>query len=252
MSAEQVIPPDTVPRQRCLVLDDSPFALHSVVAMLERQSLSVVAALSSAAQTVKNFEVGSVDVAVIDLHLGVGPSGIEVARALREQEPTLGILFISVCSDPRLLGVSLSRVPTNTIQLSKDDITDSKVLADAVQLAWSLGMGGRTGGARATPGMIESPVLTDTQAETLRLIARGHSNRDIARIRVVTERAVERSTSRLLRQFNIPISSDVSPRVLLADAYWRLRFPVGAPDRAEFLNESGTQITSTHPNLPSG
>lgn len=94
--------------------------------------------------------------------------------------------------------------------------------------------------ARVEPGTLDS-VLTDTQAETLRLVARGHSNRaKIARIRVVTERAVERSTSRLLRQFsNIASNADVSPRILLAAAYWRLHYPTGVPDSVEYLDNVG-------------
>ena len=223
----------------CVVLDDSPFTLHSITAMLEQQSLVVVGEFSSAVQTLKSFQVGTADVAIIDLHLGKRPSGIDVALTLRECDPELGILFMSACSDRRLAGDPLSRIPANTVHLTKDDITGSAVLAEAAQLAHRLAKGEKRRDVREGRAGHAGPVRTDTQAETLRLVARGHSNREIARIRVVTERAVERSTSRLLRQFNIASNADVSPRVLLAAAYWRLHYPTGVPDSVEYLDNVG-------------
>jgi DNA-binding NarL/FixJ family response regulator len=47
------------------------------------------------------------------------------------------------------------------------------------------------------------PKLTDTLREVLRLLKRGDTNKDIARIRGVSEQAVKRHVSALLRRFAV-------------------------------------------------
>lgn len=62
--------------------------------------------------------------------------------------------------------------------------------------------------------------LSDVQLETLRLVAQGLSNTEIARRRQVTEKSIEASITRLLKSLNIPRDEGSNQRVQLARLYF--------------------------------
>jgi DNA-binding NarL/FixJ family response regulator len=64
--------------------------------------------------------------------------------------------------------------------------------------------------------------LTDTQIETMRLVAQGHSNAEIARQRVVTERAVEMSLYRIVRNLGYNADASQNTRALIVREYYEL------------------------------
>ena len=64
--------------------------------------------------------------------------------------------------------------------------------------------------------------LTDLQIETMRLIADGLSNAEIARQRVVTERAVEMSIRRIVRSLGYTSDSSLNTRALIIRAYYEM------------------------------
>jgi len=84
-----------------------------------------------------------------------------------------------------------------------------------------LGTGSADAHARAMDSN-EAQALTDSQAECLRLLAYGLSNAEIARIRVVTEKSVERTISRLAREWGVDAGGPVNQRVALARHYFTL------------------------------
>ncbi len=63
--------------------------------------------------------------------------------------------------------------------------------------------------------------LTSVQLETLRLVAIGGSNAEIARIRTVTEKAVEHTITRILQALDITTNPRHNARVLLVREYYR-------------------------------
>ena len=83
---------------------------------------------------------------------------------------------------PQLLSTHLPQLPGNSQYLTKSSIGEVDQLVNAIQLA-VIGRGN-------SAGKLKNHVLgkfTDSQIETLRLVAQGLSNAEIARRRFVTE-----------------------------------------------------------------
>jgi DNA-binding NarL/FixJ family response regulator len=64
--------------------------------------------------------------------------------------------------------------------------------------------------------------LNEGQWEILRLVAAGYTNAEIARRRSLTEDAVNKAVTRLVKQLDIPLSKEGNTRVLLTQAYNRI------------------------------
>ncbi|MDQ1247645.1 MAG: hypothetical protein QG597_2016 [Actinomycetota bacterium] len=204
---------------KCLVVDDHDFARQSICLMLQHGGLTVAASFGTASAAAQWFVPGLVAVAVLDLDLGSGPSGADLAVRLRRSQPDLGVVLLTVCTDPRLLGVSEADLPLGTHYVLKDSLHEGARLVEAVQAA-DIAM------AADVPDdssfAVPRAQFGDAQIAVLRLIAHGYTNQEIARRRGVTVEAVERAITRLNRQLGIKVGSDRSSRVTLANVYWAM------------------------------
>ena len=64
--------------------------------------------------------------------------------------------------------------------------------------------------------------MTDIQVETLRMVAQGHTNSEIAKQRFVTEKAVEQTIAKIAKALDIPAATNQNQRVHIARVYFRL------------------------------
>jgi DNA-binding NarL/FixJ family response regulator len=64
----------------------------------------------------------------------------------------------------------------------------------------------------------------------MRLIAQGKSNKEIAKIRSVTEKSVEQTISRLVTQLKLPKSAASNQRVQISKLYFSLTGSKSARD----------------------
>jgi DNA-binding NarL/FixJ family response regulator len=192
---------------RLAVVEDDAFTRMTLVAALKAKGLNVVIAAADAAEAALLGQIHSID---------VGPTGIDVAQAMRRRNPAIGIVFLTSFDDPRLLSTALPQLPGNSQYLTKSSIGDVEQLVNAIQLA-ILGRGN-------TSGKMKNYALgkfTDSQIETLRLVAQGLSNAEIARRRFVTERAVEVSISRVAKALGLESDSARNQRVHMAKVFFR-------------------------------
>jgi DNA-binding NarL/FixJ family response regulator len=155
------------------------------------------------------------DCAVIDLHLGTGPTGIDVAHGLRQHDASIGIVILTSFSDPRLLAASPRPLPTGAVYAVKDEIRTTAQLRELIDRA----CGNST---RPVIAVASRVALTDLQVELLRMVADGLTNSEIAKRRVVSERSVETALSRVMKALGIEPKPGENPRVLMAQAYYSL------------------------------
>lgn len=199
-----------------LVVEDDAFTRTMLVTALKQAGLSVEFDTGSAAEAAKVAKTLRPRVGVLDLHLGDGPTGIDVAHALRRNDPTVGIVFLTSFSDPRLLHSNLPALPGNAQYLTKESVVEINVLLRALNDSL------KTGAVRSkfqVPSAVAG--LTDSQIETLRLVAEGHSNAEIAKRRFVTEKAVEVTIGRIAKGLGLSMDSTRNQRVHMAKAYFR-------------------------------
>lgn len=192
-----------------LLVEDDSFVRATVMTALRFHDFDVVASVGSAVAAMDAFREKRPDVALLDLDLGGGPTGADLAVGMRRMKPDVGIVFLTSFEDPRLLDSRLTNMPDRCGYVVKQSLEDTEYLAEAIR-----GCG--------DPGEVPRVDLTESQVETLRLLAAGLSNAAIARLRVVELSAVEKSISRTAAALGIEHDETTNQRVALARAYYRM------------------------------
>ena len=209
-------------RTRVMVVEDDAFTRSMIVSALQIQGVDVVSESSSVGFAIKTARLIRPDVAILDLDLGAGPTGIDLSIGLRMILPKIGIVLLTTFEDPRLLRPSLPDLPAGSIYLTKSKVGEIEVLQKAVAKSIS-NMNSKD--AQNVTGKIKStemPELTDVQIETMRLIAQGLSNASIAKTRNISEKSVEQAISRLAAILNFSNSKETNQRVMITNYYHKM------------------------------
>jgi len=199
------------------VLEDDNLTRLTLSAALEAQGFEVPVSASRAQEFLRGQGERWLDAALLDVHLGSGPTGIDVAIALREKHANIGIVFLTSFEDPRLLNPNLPELPAGSRYLTKLEITNIAMLQTEIELA----IAGAQVDLHAAEGKLKT--LSDAQIETLRLVAMGLSNAEIAKRRFVTEKSVETTISRVAKTLGASPGAGKNLRVQLARAYFKGR-----------------------------
>lgn len=199
---------------RALVVEDDSLLRSALASGLADGRIEVVAAVASAQEA--STVTAPLDVVVTDLDLGDGPNGIVLAHAMRRRRPDIGILVLTSYEDPRLVGTKLGQLPPGAAYVTKQSVADLAVLRE--QIVDAAVRGARDDVPPPSHGHVR---FTDTQIETMRMVAEGLTNADIARRRVVTEKSVEVTITRILRALDTG-DQDLNPRVRITRAYYAL------------------------------
>lgn len=196
---------------RVLIVEDDPFTqmtLATVVTFLGHEVVSQTGTVVAALDAARSCRP---DVALLDLDLGPGPTGIDAAYGLRGLLPDVGIVLLSSYTESRVMGRRARPLPARAIFVSKQELSNREILDAALRS--SVEVGGEAIIGRA------GVHLTDSQLELMRLVASGLSNDEIARRLWLEESSVRRSITRLLRKLNIEPSDNRNARVQLTRAY---------------------------------
>lgn len=208
-------------RIRVMVVEDDDFTRATVVSALQIQGVDVVCETGSVGPAMKLADELRPDAVVLDLDLGAGPTGMDLAIGLRRRYPKIGLVLLTTFEDPRLLHPKIPSPPTGTEYLVKKNVGEIELLYKAIQKAISNVSKAMTPATEKTV----SPKLakvTDSQLETMRLIAQGLSNTEIAKTRKVSEKSIEQTISRLVANLDLPKGAENNQRVQISKLYFRL------------------------------
>lgn len=201
-----------------LIVDDDDFVRFLLTRTLADFGFDSVDDAASATEGIALSAKRSPDLAVLDLDLGHGPNGIDLAYGLRKSFPALAVIILSSYQDPRLLGAN-RELPDGAIYLSKREVGDVEVLRAAIEDVIGTPRGKRV---RSPELRLAGRKLSDNQVDIMRLVAEGCSNAEIARRRFLTEAAVEKAIARLIKQLDLSPTKDENARVLITQAYYSL------------------------------
>jgi DNA-binding NarL/FixJ family response regulator len=203
---------------RALIVDDDEFTRFLLVRALASFGYEDSVACDGAPSALATAATYLPHVAILDLDLGPGPTGIDLAHALRRKQPDIAIILLTSFEDPRLLG-GAAALPPGTIYLTKRAVGNDEVLPRAMETVLASPCADSNG--RVSAGMAKPLALSDNQVDIMRLVAEGHSNAEIGRRLHLTERGVAKAVSRLVKQLGIEAGADGNVRVLITQAYFQ-------------------------------
>lgn len=204
--------------RKVLVVEDDAL-LRSLIASNLIADGFIVEVTDSAAGARKIADDFDPDVALLDIELGNGPTGIDLSLVLRKNMPEIALVFLTHIPEPRVVGVDNRKIPKNAAYLAKDRITDPKMLSQAIDAA----LRGRAG-RDFRDDKREYPLaeLSRSQLAVLQMVALGMSNAEIAAERDNTVRAVENLVKRAFQAAGLDLESGGNPRVNAARKFIRI------------------------------
>lgn len=217
---------------RVMIASEDAFELTTVSASLRLHGVNIVAEVQSQIVAENTFRSLQPEVVLFDL-LFADSHVIEMIIGFRKTNPDLGIVIMTACVDLRLLGISHASIPRGVQIVLKRSIADLATLNAAITQSletssisataqWVNGQGSIYESA-ITSAMSE---FTDIQVTTLRLLAQGLSNSEIARVRFVSEKSVEQIVARIAQHLHIAPDKSKNLRVVITGEYFKC---IGAP-----------------------
>jgi len=202
---------------RILVVDDHTLFRRGLIALLASRPRMVVAGEAGDAGQAQRLALQlKPDVILLDNHLP-GVKGVDALPGLREAAPNARVLLLTVSEEAQDLANALMR-GANGYLLKTVDI---EVLAESIvrvhqgESAISPEMAGKLASAYQTlhqqrtvaaqPGVPQDPIdsLSPRELEILAKLARGASNKEIARIFSIAEATVKIHVQHILRKLNL-------------------------------------------------
>ena len=199
-----------------LLVEDDSLLRTSLRQSLISYRFDVVAAVATAAEAVVMANENAFEVAILDIDLGIGANGIDVAKKLREIKPNLGIIFLTNFSDPRLVKNTPIGLPMGAQYIQKTKIENIDQLLTLILKV------------RKNPLGMESKLnenqvaLSQSQIQILQMLAEGLTTSEIAKKVECSDRAIEKNLNRIQKILNVPAENGKNSRILLANAYWEL------------------------------
>ena len=205
---------DTFER-RAMVVEDDSFTRSLIGHLLESAGFAVCRCASSA-EAIDAFSAFDPDVLIVDVQLGAAPNGAQLAKALRQRAPYLGVVVVSNFPVATSAGMG-QPLPMGASFLHKSEIEEPQLLLDAIDSALvdSLPRIMRSASAENSP----LARLTPAQLAILHQVALGLSNAEIARQRGTSLRNVEKLVSRMFAALGVSEDPAHNPRVAATRLY---------------------------------
>lgn len=194
-----------------LVVEDEPLLRELVATALESRGFLVQTA-ATAADARRTFQRMDPDGVIIDVNLGPGPNGFDLAEALVRLRPEVALVFLTNLPDPRFADRDVDGVPKGVWYLRKSAVTD----IDSMVMALDAALRGAADSVRHDRDQ-HRPLgkLTRKQLEVLRLVAEGKSNAQIAQARGTTIKAVEDTIHRICMALGVDSAEQANTRVAI-------------------------------------
>lgn len=217
---------------RVLVINDDAFELATLSAALRLHTINVVGEANNLGVAENLFRSLQPEAIIIDIQYD-GHEAIALVKKMRKLNPKIGIIFSTACPDLRLMDIEPKDIPTGTQIILKKSVSNLEVIAASIRKSLEIAESKSPVAWVDSHGDLHENVfasvlaaMTDTQIETLRLVATGLSNAEIGRVRFVSEKSVEQIVARIAGHFAIAPDRTRNLRVLIAGQYYKW---IGAP-----------------------
>lgn len=193
---------------RVLLVEDEDFTRTLVKELLESVGL-VVHSSSKVSDALAMLEEFDPHCIMTDLDLGGGPDGADLLTRVLESRPWTGMVVMTAHASPHLAISDATRIPAGAVYIVKSQIKSKEELLNLVEMSI------QNTAESDTPELdIDGKVvLTQSQAEILKMISEGLSNSAIADSRAITLRAAEALIQRTFTALGVNKDPKINPRV---------------------------------------
>jgi DNA-binding NarL/FixJ family response regulator len=205
-------------RIQVMIVDDHPLFRRGIRQTLEEAAtrLAIVGEAEDGMSALALADRITPDVALLDVNMP-GMSGFELARALKQRHPRLGIVIVTMHEDdeqlfhairagaaayctknaaPADLVDTVLRVARGEYLINDSVLAHPFVAARVLQQFRELGKGGQVDDTIFSP-------LTTREIEVLDSIARGNSNKEIGQLLGISDQTVKNHVTSILRKLQV-------------------------------------------------
>ncbi|MFE0374293.1 response regulator [Streptomyces inhibens] len=216
---------------RVVIAEDNALLREGIVLLLTSAGHEVAAVAASGPEVLPALLAHRPDVAVLDVRMppGFRDEGLRAALAARREIPGLPVLVLSQYVEETYAAELLGGGASGVGYLLKDRVGRVDEFLDALERV-------AAGGTALDPEVVtelltrrrDNPLdaLTPREREVLQLMAEGRDNTTIAKLLVVSDRAVSKHIGNVFAKLGLPPSDSGHRRVLAVLAYLN-----GGPER---------------------
>jgi DNA-binding NarL/FixJ family response regulator len=200
---------------RVVIADDHHLSAKALADSFRARGADVVGIAHSVPEALEVLRDERPDVMITDLDMGPGPSGVDLALRVRGLLPSTGVVLLTAYEDPKLFSSKMPALPPEVVYMVKQRVREIEELEAALNLALDYAHG-----RQRPPKPASRSMLTEGQADLLRLLAQGLSNQAIAQELSVSHDSVAKSINRLAKRLGVSQSSQHNVRVALSQRYF--------------------------------
>jgi len=212
---------------RLMIADDAVLFREGMARVLTEAGFEVVAQVGDAMALLDQVRRDPPDAVVIDIRMPPTHTteGLDAARRLHEEQPTVGVLVLSAHVEPHYALQLIESGARGAGYLLKERVADLDELTEAIRRV-------ATGGLVIDPSVVaqlvgrkraRSPLddLTDREREVLEVMAEGRSNQAICQRLFLSPKTVEAYVRSLFTKLGLHQGADDNRRVLAVLTYLR-------------------------------
>jgi DNA-binding NarL/FixJ family response regulator len=189
------------PSLRVMVADDQLLVRAGIVSLLSQiDGVSPAGAVSDGQQALDACESAPPDVLLLDLQMP-GPDGVAITRALHDRQPEVKVLILSASTEAQVARNALAAGARGYV--SKDFVMDELAMALKAVTAGQIYLSPSVATAVMLPALADPVALTPRQQDVLRGIARGLTNKEIARDMGVSLKTVAYHRAELIQRLDL-------------------------------------------------
>lgn len=148
----------------------------------------------------------------------ISNTGLNVVALVTDAK---GAVMLTGCTHPALLRNNSHDLPSGREYLIKNQISEIQLVTEAITKSFT---NVNSGNAISAVAKLPNPIygLTGVQIETLRMVAQGFTNSQIAEQSYESEKSVEATISKTAKALDFPSATNQNQRVHVAQVYFRL------------------------------
>ncbi len=188
---------------RIVVIDDHTLFRRGIIALLQREpGFEVVGEAADGIEGVRRVAELRPDIVLLDLHMP-GVSGLDAMKSILEEVPGTHVVMLTVSEQAEDLVAALKAGALGYLlkNIDSDFLVASVRKAARGESVISGEMAGKL--VQELRGGAEKPSLSPREREILVHLARGASNKEIARALAVAESTVKIHVQHILRKLNL-------------------------------------------------